>query len=189
MLGKVRNHENTTPTLTRSEKKLYDIYKLSEDPESETDQSSSEDDDDSDTVFEVEENLVGHRIIDVEIPKQNISSLLCCGFCHSTVHLIEAGRMDFSSELAFHCTKERCNCKGGHSFSTCQKIHLDVGSLKVNTINRRAALAMRSIGRDHEDLHTFCGIMSLPPPAGEFPMIMHVLKTMIAPLALWRKIL
>ena len=55
-VGKSKEPENATSSLTRSEKKLYDIYKLSEDPESETDQSSSEDDDDSDTVFEVEEN-------------------------------------------------------------------------------------------------------------------------------------
>ena len=113
----------------------------------------------------MEENLVGHtyRIIDVEILKQNISSQLCCVFFHSTVHLIEVGRKGFSSELAFHCTNQRC--KGGHSFSTCQKIDLDVGNLKVNAINHRAALAMGCIGCDHEDLHTFCGIMTLPPPA------------------------
>ena len=66
-VGESKEPENATLTLTRSEKKLYDIYKLLEDSESETDQSSSEDDDDSDTVFEVEENLVGHRITDVEI--------------------------------------------------------------------------------------------------------------------------
>ena len=70
-----------------------------------------------DTVFEVEKNLVGHRIIDIEILKQNISSQFCCGFCLSTVHLIEVGRKGLSSELAFHCTNERC--KGLHSFSTC----------------------------------------------------------------------
>ena len=79
-VGESKEPENATLTLTRSEKKLYDIYKLLEDSESETDQTSSEDDDDSDTVFEVEKNLVGHRIIDLEILKQNISSQLCCGF-------------------------------------------------------------------------------------------------------------
>ena len=89
-VGESKEPENATPTLKRSEKKLYDIYKLLEDSESETDQTSSEDDDDSDTVFEVEENLVGHthRITDVEILKQNISSQLCCVFFNSTVHLI-----------------------------------------------------------------------------------------------------
>ena len=107
--------------------------------------------------------MVGHRIIDVEILRQNISSQLCCGFCHSTVHLIEVGRKGLSNELTFHCTNERC--KRGHAFSTCQKIDLDVGNLKVNAINHRAALAMGCIGCDHEDLHTFCGIMNLPPPA------------------------
>ena len=141
------------------------MCKLLEDSESETDQSSREDDDDSDTVFEVEENSVGHRIINFGILKQNISSQPCCGFCHSIVHLIEVGRKGFSSELAFHCTNQRC--KGGHSFSTCQKIDPDVGNLKVNTINHRATLAMRCIGCDHEDLRTFCGIMNLPLPACE----------------------
>ena len=68
-VGKSKEPENATSSLTRLEKKLYDMCKLLEDSESETDQSSSEDDDDSDTVFEVEENLVGHRIIDVEILK------------------------------------------------------------------------------------------------------------------------
>ena len=76
------------------------------------------------------------------------------------MHLTEVGRTGLSSELAFQCTNERC--KGGHSFSTCQKIDLDVGNLKVNAINRRAVLAMRCIGCDHEDLRTFCGIMNLP---------------------------
>ena len=107
-VGESKEPENATLTLTRSEKKLYDIYKLLEDSESETDQTSSEDDDDSDTVFEVEENLVDHRIIDVKILKQNTSSQLCCGFYHGTVHLIEVGRKGLSSELAFHCINERC---------------------------------------------------------------------------------
>ena len=57
--------------------------------------------------------------------------------------------------------------KGGILFppvktKTKTKKDLDVGNLKVNAINRRAALAMRCIGCDHEDLRTFCGIMNLP---------------------------
>ena len=87
----------------------------------------------------------------------------CCCFFHSTVHLTEVGRKGLSSELAFHCTNERC--KGEYPFSACQKIDLDVGNLKVNAINRRAALAMQCIGCDPEDLRTFCGIMNRLPPA------------------------
>ena len=45
-VGESKEPENAKPTLTRSGKKLYDINKLLEDSESETDQSSSEDDDD-----------------------------------------------------------------------------------------------------------------------------------------------
>ena len=57
--------------------------------------------------------------------------------------------------------------KGGIFFPPVKKkkTDLDVGNLKVNAINRRAALVMRCIGCDHEDLRTFCGIINLPPPA------------------------
>lgn len=37
-------------------------------------------------------------------------------------------------------------------------------NLKVCSVNRRAAFAMRSIGCDRAELEKFCGIMDLPPP-------------------------
>ena len=112
-------------------------------------------------MIDQEKMLEGHILIDVEILSQNITSQLLCGFCHSEVSLIEVQRQGLASELAFHCRNGRC--KGGQSFPSCQKI--EAGNLQISSMNRRAALAMRSIGCDHADLRTFCGIMNLPSPA------------------------
>ena len=110
-------------------------------------------------MIDQEEMLEGHILIGVEILSQNITSQLLCGFCHSEVSLIEVQRQGLASELAFHCRNGRC--KGGQSFPSCQKT--EAGNLQISSMNRRAALAMRSIGCDHADLRTFCGIMNLPP--------------------------
>lgn len=159
---------NATPIPTRSEMKLYDMYKVMDESDNESIEPNSEtDDSDSETEsidLTVDENLAGNRIIDVGILQQNIPSQLSCGLCHSSVSLIEVGRKGLASELAFHCSKKGCN--GRQAFSTCEKVDVNHGSnLKVNSVNRRATFAMRCIGCDHEDLRTFCGIMNLPPPA------------------------
>ena len=41
---------------------------------------------------------------------------------------------------------------------------ISVGNLTIHSMNRRAVLAMRIIGRDRADLQSFCGVMDLPPP-------------------------
>ena len=159
-----RGSENATPTPTRSEMKLHDIYKTPDEPEtdSDSDEQSEGGDSDSDTdsdVIDQEEMLEGHILIGVEILSQYITSQLLCGFCHSEVSLIEVQSQGLASELAFHCRNGRC--KGGQSFPSCQKI--EAGNLQTSSMNRRTALAMRSIGCDHADLRTFCAIMNLPP--------------------------
>ena len=102
-------------------------------------------------MIDQEEMLEGHRIIDVEILSQYITSQLLCGFCHSDVSLIEVQRQGLASELTFNCRNGRR--RGGQSFPSCQQI--EAGNLQISSMNRRAAFAVRSIGCDHADLRTF----------------------------------
>ena len=170
-----RKESNATPTLSRSEKKIHNIYKLLDDSSGESGAEQSGNDSeysDNDLVLDQEENLEGNRIIDVEILNQNMMSQLVCGLCHSNVSLIELDRKGLASKFAFHCSNVRCS--GGQSFPSCEQI--DVGNLQVSSVNHRAALAMRCIGSDHADLCTFCGVMNLPPPAAKSTH-QHIKKT------------
>lgn len=83
----------------------------------------------------------GNRLIDVDIFSRNIFQLVC-GFCHGDVQLLELKQQGLGSELVFHCTSRKCN--GQRSFPSCDKIA--VGNLSVNSVNRRAASAIRCIG-------------------------------------------
>ena len=90
-----RKESNATPTLSRSEKKIHNIYKLLDDSSGESDAEQSENDSEysnNDLVLDQEENVEGNRIIDVEILNQNMMSQLVCGLCHSNISLIELER-------------------------------------------------------------------------------------------------
>lgn len=127
-----------------------------------TEGDDTDSDSDNDTRNDVvTENVPqGHRIIDMDTLNTNISDKLVCAFCHSTVMLIEVSRHGLSSTLAFHCSNKKCDDQ--NAFPTSALI--SVGNLTIHSMNRRAVLVMRSIGRDRADLQSFCGVMDLPPP-------------------------
>ena len=159
--------ESATPTIC--EKKLSNLYSVVyEDLENESDaeikHSDADSDSDSDGAeSEAEtENVVpdGHRIIDVGILHANISAQLQCKFCQGDVEFIEVDRKGLGSRFAFYCRNR--NCDDQNSF--CSSELSSVGNLSNHSINRRAILAMRSIGCDRAELQTFCGVMNLPPP-------------------------
>ena len=68
--------------------------------------------------------------------------------------------MSRHGKLAFHCSNTKCDDR--NAFPTSGLI--SVGNLTFQSMNRRAVLAMRSIGLDRPDLQSFCGLMDLPPP-------------------------
>lgn len=126
----------------------------------EGDDTDSDSDDDTRNDVVTENVPQGHRIIDMDTLNTNISDKLVCAFCHSTVMLIEVSRHGLSSTLAFHCSNKKCDDQ--NAFPTSALI--SVGNLTIHSMNRRAVLVMRSIGRDRADLQSFCGVMDLPPP-------------------------
>ena len=69
-------------------------------------------------------------------------------------------RHGLTSTLASHCSNKKCEEQ--NDFPTSALI--SVGNLTINSMNRRAVLAMRSIGCDRADLQSCCGVMDLPPP-------------------------
>lgn len=159
-------------TPTRSEQKIQDMYGLifetntELDTEEETvhENGSSEDEEVSATYDHVDiENPAGNRIIDIAILGDIISAHLVCRHCHSAVRLCEIDRKGLASTFSFHCNNK--NCDRQPVFSSSPQVA--VGNSFVNTVNRRTAFAMRSIGADKSELETFCGVMDLPKPVGE----------------------
>lgn len=153
------SEQNATPT--RSEIKLQNLYNILKDSSDEEEEDEEGECEDNDSEAELcSDQVYGYRFIDIEILNQNIVSKLCCGFCRSSVRLIEVSRKGLGSQLAFHCDDEKCNKQ--ESFTTCPES--SVGNSSVYTVNRRAAFAMRSIGCDLAELQTFCGVMDIPAP-------------------------
>jgi hypothetical protein len=158
----VSTSQQVGATPTRSQMKIQNLYQVITDSGSSSDSSTDDSDGDLEEqeVLEVEQDLQGYRLVDIELFGANLASKLVCGFCHSQVQLIEICRKGLSSEFAFHCQNQYCN--GQESFPSCAQI--SAGNVKVSSVNRRAAFAMRCIGGDLAELETFCGIMDLPPP-------------------------
>lgn len=158
-----RLFESVTPT--RSEKKLFNIYNLpsdSSDSEKDTDfePSDSEEEGEEDGDVVTDEVLEGYRLIDVDILAKNISTQLSCKSCGQDVTLLELSRKGLASEFVFHCVNKRCDNQTPFPSSPI----IQVGNLKVSSVNRRACFAMRCTGGGRAELQTFCGVMALPPP-------------------------
>ena len=149
-------------TPTRSQIKIEELYKAMQDSDDESDNQTADSDEDDFMNEDIitDDKLEGSRIVDMGIFGRNLSSQLVCRHCHCDVQLMEVKRQGLGSEYAFHCSNKNCNEQ--NSFPSCNKI--PVGNSSVNSVNRRAVLAMRSIGGGRADLQTFCGIMDLPPP-------------------------
>lgn len=161
--------QNATPT--RSEMKLQDLYKIMQEDslsEFKIDDSDASDCDsitsNDDVSIDIDQELEGNRVIDIRILSQNITSNLVCRYCHNTIQFLELKRQGLASDFVFHCLNTQCHEQT--SFPSCH--HISVSrNLKVNSVNRRSALAMRCVGGDRADLKTFCAIMDLPPPVGD----------------------
>ena len=150
-------------TPTTSEKKLLFMYSVMNEEDSVTEEKQNmngDSDNDDDVIVSVDSTPVGNRIIDMTILSDNITSQLVCRFCHGTVSLFEVKRQGLDSEIAFHCSNNRCN--GQLPFHTSAKI--SIGNMSVCSVNRLSVLAMRTIGGDRAELSMFCGVMDLPPP-------------------------
>ena len=87
----------------------------------------------------------------MDLLNSNVSESALCAFCGNSVRLIETSRHRLSSTLAFHSSNNNCNKQT--TFPTSKLI--SVGNLSVHSMNRRAVLAMHSIGCDRAELQTF----------------------------------
>lgn len=160
---------NTSATpISRSMKKLASVDKIYRKPECDNSEHSDSDSD----VLDCDSLPHGHRIVDIELFSQNISSKLVCSMCHGCVSLIERKKIGLASEFSFQCSGKECT---EILFPSCAKIPTKT-NLTTYSVNRRATLAMRCIGQDHSDLETFCGVMNLPWPAAK-PTHQCLMKT------------
>lgn len=101
-------------------------------------------------------NLQGYRLLDCEDLIQAASGLGCLS-CGASVKLVEdlSVRRGLTSKLFYQCTNTVCK----------EDILLsNPYAGKSKSLNVRSVLAMRTIGRGHSGMESFCGMMDMLPP-------------------------